>query len=74
MPLDLNGELSRTVFEVAHRQAEATVHWHIDQEYLQSTQHFHTLEVNPGVGKHTLTLVDEFGNRLEQKFEILKKE
>ncbi len=74
VPLDLDGQLSRTVFEVAHRQAEASIHWHIDQEYVQSTQHFHTLEVNPGVGKHTLTLVDEFGNRLEQKFEILKKE
>lgn len=74
VPLDLDGQLSRTVFEVAHRQAEATIHWHIDQEYIQSTQHFHSMEVNPGVGKHTLTLVDEFGNRLEQKFEILKKE
>ncbi len=74
VPLDLDGQLSRTVFEVAHRQAEATIHWHIDQEYIQSTQHFHSIEANPGVGKHTLTLVDEFGNRLEQKFEILKKE
>lgn len=74
VPLDLNGELSRTVFEVAHRRAEATIHWHIDQEYVQSTQHFHSLEINPGVGQHLLTLVDEFGNRLEQKFEILKKE
>ena len=74
VPLDLDGQLSRTVFEVAHRQAEAIIHWHIDQEYVQSTQHFHSLEVNPGVGKHTLILVDEFGNRLEQNFEILKKE
>lgn len=74
VPLDLDGQLSRTVFEVAHRQAEATIHWHIDQEYLKSTQHFHSLEVNPGEGKHLLTLVDEFGNRLEQKFEIIKKE
>ena len=74
VPLDLDGQLSRTVFEVAHRQNEAIVHWHIDQEYLKSTQHFHSLEINPGEGKHLLTLVDEYGNRLEQQFEIIKKE
>lgn len=74
VPLDLNGQLSRTVFEVAHRRAETMVHWHIDQEYLKSTQHFHSLEINPKEGKHLLTLVDEYGNRLEQQFEIIKKE
>lgn len=74
VPLDLNGELSRTVFEVAHRQNEAIIHWHLDNEYLKSTQHFHSLEVNPGEGPHLLTLVDEFGNRLEQAFEVIKKD
>jgi len=73
VPVDLNGKLSRTVFTVAHRSAETVIYWHIDGEYLGSTQTFHTMELNPSEGKHKLTLVDEKGNRLEQGFEIIKK-
>ncbi|MEZ5043073.1 MAG: penicillin-binding protein 1C [Saprospiraceae bacterium] len=74
VPVDLDGQLSRTVFEVAHRQAETIIYWHLDNEYIKSTQHFHNMELNPDEGKHLLTLVDEFGNRLEQRFEVIKKE
>ncbi|MFN7117557.1 MAG: penicillin-binding protein 1C, partial [Saprospiraceae bacterium] len=73
VPVDLNGELSRTVFTVAHRNAETMIYWHIDGTYLGSTQTFHSMELNPPEGKHKLTLVDEKGNRLEQAFEIIKK-
>lgn len=73
VPVDLNGELSRTVFTVAHRNPETIIYWHIDGEYLGSTQTFHSMELNPSEGKHKLTLVDEKGNRLEQAFEIIKK-
>lgn len=73
VPVDLNGKLSRTVFTVAHRSPETLIYWHIDGEYVGSTQTFHTLELNPSEGKHKLTLVDEKGNRLEQGFEIIKK-
>jgi penicillin-binding protein 1C len=31
------------------------------------------MEFNPPIGKHLLTLVDERGNRLEQRFEIIGK-
>lgn len=73
VPVDLNGELSRTIFTVAHRNPETMIYWHIDGEYLGSTQTFHSMELNPPEGKHKLTLVDEKGNRLEQAFEIIKK-
>ncbi len=73
VPVDLNGKLSRTVFTVAHRNMETVIYWHLDGEYLGSTQTFHSMELNPSEGKHKLTLVDEKGNRLEQAFEIIKK-
>ncbi len=73
VPIDLDGKLSRTVFSVAHRNPETTIHWHIDNEYRGSTKQFHSMELNPPEGKHVLTLVDEKGNRLEQPFEIIGK-
>lgn len=73
VPVDLDGQPSRTVFSVAHRQPETTVFWHIDHEFVGATVTFHNLELNPPVGKHTLTLVDANGRRLIQPFEILRK-
>ncbi|MBP9874860.1 MAG: penicillin-binding protein 1C, partial [Haliscomenobacter sp.] len=73
VPVDLDGNLSRTVFRLAHRNPKAVIHWHIDQEYLGSTQTFHHMELNPRPGKHLLTVVDNEGNRLEQRFEIAEK-
>ncbi len=73
VPIDLDGEASRTVFAIAHRNPEATVYWHIDDEYIGSTQSFHSMQLNPPPGKHLLTLVDEDGQRLVQNFEIIAK-
>jgi penicillin-binding protein 1C len=74
VPRNLDGSLSRTVFVVAHRHPEQRIYWHIDEEYLGQTQHFHSFELAPEAGAHTLTLVDEAGVRLEQQFEIVARE
>lgn len=74
VPVDLDGQLSRTVFKVAHRDMKTEIHWHLDNEYIGSTQDFHHLEMNPTQGKHLLTIVDEKGERLSRHFEILAKE
>lgn len=72
IPLDFDGQASRTVFEVAHRTPGKTIFWHLDQEYLGATRDFHTIELNPVPGRHYLTLVDEDGNRLVSSFDILE--
>ncbi|MEM6965155.1 MAG: penicillin-binding protein 1C [Bacteroidota bacterium] len=73
VPVDLNGELSRTIFKVAHRDASQTIYWHLDDEYIGSTSDFHEMELHPKAGYHSLTLVDEKGFSLERKFKILEK-
>ncbi len=73
VPIDLDGEHSRTVFKVAHRKPETTIHWHLDNEFVGSTAQFHHLELQPSPGKHQLTLVDHDGFRLNQFFEIIEK-
>lgn len=73
VPVDLDGHKSKTIFQVAHRRANAKIHWHIDQDFIGSTQTFHQFALEPPAGKHVLTLVDETGHRLEQRFEIILK-
>lgn len=73
VPVDLDGKLSSTVFEVAHRIPGKEIFWHLDGIYLGSTTTFHQKALQPSVGPHKLTLVDKDGSRLEQSFEIIGK-
>ncbi|WP_316821874.1 penicillin-binding protein 1C [Pedobacter gandavensis] len=74
IPLELDGSRGKVVFNVSHRNTEGKIYWHIDEEYVGTTKNFHQLALNPAPGKHTLTLVDEDGERLVQSFTILSKE
>jgi len=74
IPVELNGNRGKIVLNAAHRNQNAKIYWHIDNEYVGSTQSFHQLAVSPNSGKHTLTLVDENGERLVQVFTVLDKE
>lgn len=73
VPRELNGKLGSAVFELAHRDPNITVHWHLDGTYMGSTQKSHHLPIHPEEGKHILVLVDENGEALEEHFEILSK-
>ncbi len=70
-PVELDGGLGEAVFEVAHREPDKTVYWHLDDAYLGSTRHFHQMALRPAPGRHVLTLVDEDGVFIERAFEVL---
>jgi len=61
------------IFEAVHRNSDATIFWHIDNEYITSTKGTHKIEVSPSVGKHILTVEDEQGNIVRRRFKILAK-
>lgn len=73
IPRDLDGRYSDAIFEVAHRQPDITVFWHLDGTFVGSTRRVHHLAINTGGGRHKLTLVDENGESLEAYFEVLSK-
>jgi penicillin-binding protein 1C len=73
VPTELDGSEGQAVFAAAHRDSNARIHWHLDDTYLGSTTVFHEMEARPGAGLHTLTLVDEWGNTLFRRFEVLAK-
>lgn len=74
IPLELDGTRGKVVFNATHRNSGIKIYWHIDDAYVATTKDFHQLAVSPSPGKHTLTLVDESGERLVQVFTILDKD
>lgn len=73
VPVEMDGTIGKTIFQVAHRKANAIIYWHLDDKYIGNTSKMHKLGVSPEPGKHVLTLVDEDGETLTQNFEIIKK-
>ncbi len=72
VPKKLNGVKGEIIFEVKHRNKEVTIFWHIDDQYQGQTKCFHELGVQPSIGKHTLTVVDENGEVIHRDFEVVK--
>jgi penicillin-binding protein 1C len=73
LPIDLNGIKQKVLFEAAHQNSKAQIFWHIDEEYITTTQGHHQISALPKVGKHTLTILDEEGNKLTHRFEIISE-
>jgi len=74
IPIDLDGRPGQAVFEAVHRDAEATIYWHLDEQFIAATRHFHQVSIRPDPGEHLLILVDEDGRRLERSFRVLNPE
>lgn len=73
IPVEIDGKSGRTVFEAAHRNVNTRIYWHLDEEYIAETKEIHQLALNPAVGRHKLTLIDENGISLTVKFEVIGK-
>ena len=70
LPRQLNGEREGVVFRVAHHRPNATLWWHLDQDYIGETKFLHELKLAPSPGKHTLTVVDDEGNTTSVGFTV----
>lgn len=73
VPVEIDGTIGKTVFQVAHRRQNTNIYWHMDGIFLGTTQTIHQMGLSPDEGVHTLTLVDEEGESIIQQFEIMSK-
>ncbi|MCH8495228.1 MAG: penicillin-binding protein 1C [Balneolales bacterium] len=73
VPLELDGARGRTVFEVAHERPATQIFWHLNDHYIGSTAEVHQMGLAPEPGIYVLTLVDEYGERMERHFQILSR-
>lgn len=70
IPRELDGQMGSALFEVAHRNSQITIFWHLDGNFLGSTRGTHRLAITPQPGKHIITLIDEQGELLERSFVV----
>ncbi|MDR1984593.1 MAG: penicillin-binding protein 1C [Prevotellaceae bacterium] len=64
----IDGNIGNIVFQAVHRNPDATIFWHIDNEYAGTTKVYHHLAVQPSAGAHRLILVDDAGNTKRLNF------
>lgn len=74
VPVEVSGEKGKAIFTAAHRNSQTRLFWHLDNNYVGSTFQVHQMAFNPSPGKHTVTIVDERGETISRRFEILDKE
>ena len=70
IPRQLDGSTAGITFNLAHRNPDTKVFWHLDNEYAGQTQFLHQIRLIPPEGKHTVTVVDESGNTISVGFTI----
>jgi len=68
IPRSLQGQLMSMLPEIAHRRRDATVYWHLDNQYIGMTRHIHQTEIRVGEGEHLITAVDNEGMTVSRKF------
>jgi penicillin-binding protein 1C len=71
IPRDQEGNLTKIIPEVAHRNPSRKIFWHLDDSYLATTRYLHHIEIVAGPGTHILTAVDEEGNSIKCGFTVL---
>jgi penicillin-binding protein 1C len=74
LPRDLASSKKNVVFKAAHRQSDITLFWFMDESFIQITEGFHEISVNPKPGEHSLTVTDENGNSINRHFTVIGKE
>jgi penicillin-binding protein 1C len=71
IPRDQEGNLTRIIPEIAHRNPSRKIFWHLDDSYIATTRYLHHIDVIAGAGNHTLTAVDEDGNSIKCGFTVI---
>ena len=73
VPREIDGSPGKTIFEMAHRNPDAVLYWHIDNDFMATTKGIHQLAFNPAPGRHMLTVVDNEGHSISRSFEVVDK-
>ena len=70
LPKDFDGKQNELILKVAHSNKEAILFWSLNQQFLGTTKENHELAINPKEGDFTITVVDNFGNEIQQQIRI----
>ncbi len=71
IPKNLDGSLSASVFEMAHKNPAAEIYWYIDEQFLGKTKRNHKMEISANEGVHKFVFIDEMGNTFKKNIEFI---
>ena len=70
LPKDFDGKQNELILKVAHSNKEAILFWSLNQQFLGTTAENHELAITPKEGDFKITVVDNFGNEIQQQISI----
>lgn len=73
LPIDLDGTKQKVVFRAAHVVQNSEIYWFLDEALVAKTRNSHEVALRISQGFHTLTLMDNFGNSIQQKIKVVSK-
>ncbi len=66
----VTGDLSDIVLKLTHSKRNAKVFWYLNDEFLDVTEDYHEIAIQPKKGVHKITVVDALGNELKRVLEV----
>ena len=72
IPKELDGKQGKMVIKIVHRDADAELFWHLNEHYLGSTKRYHHMAIAPEYGTYIISVIDNKGEKIARKFEVLK--
>jgi len=70
---NFNSEVQPVIFKVAYSQREKQLFWYVDHVYKGVTKVFHEKPILMSAGFHYITVVDESGNEIGRKVEVVSE-
>ncbi|WP_221409063.1 penicillin-binding protein 1C [Reichenbachiella versicolor] len=71
IPKELDGKRGEAIFEAAHLHKNKRLFWHLDGEYIGETNTPHQMAIQVSEGTHQVILLNEMGEELIRKFDVL---
>ncbi|WP_306353335.1 penicillin-binding protein 1C [Flavobacterium sp. '19STA2R22 D10 B1'] len=68
-----DSQVQSVVLKVASNNKDASLFWYINSTYLGTTQTFHEMPINVKTGVYYITVMDEMGNEIKRKMEIVRE-
>ena len=72
LPIGPDGNRAQLIVEVAARNINSTLYWHLDENFIATTNSYHKLATSPSPGKHIITITNQNGQQITCNFTILE--
>ncbi len=71
IPRGLDEKLQKLIIQVTHRDRQCRIFWYLDGKYIGETRDRHDKAIQTTTGWHTVEVVDENGEQIKRRFQIV---